>query len=68
MCSPSSHPAPVAPVAEPIAAPTYADADVQKAGENTRRQQAAVADANVKTSANGITEKAVTKKKTLLGE
>ena len=73
MCSPKT-PAPAAPAPaatveqEPIAAPTYADAEVQKAGANTRQQQAATANRNVRSTALGVTEDAATKKKNLLGE
>ncbi|RAI15327.1 MAG: hypothetical protein DKM22_04245 [Candidatus Melainabacteria bacterium] len=69
MCSPKT-PAPVASTAatEPIATPTYADAEVQKAGEVTRQQQQAQTNRNIKSTALGVTEDATTKKKTLLGE
>ena len=68
MCSPET-PAPAATVEqEPIAAPTYADAEVQKAGANTRQQQAATVNRNVRSTALGVTEDAATKKKNLLGE
>ena len=67
MCSPKT-PAPAAAAAEPVAAPTYADAEVQKAGEVTRQQQQAQVNRNIKSTALGVTEDAATKKKTLLGE
>ena len=69
MCSPKT-PAPAAApaAAEPVAAPTYADAEVQKAGEVTRQQQQAQTNRNIKSTALGVTEDAATKKKTLLGE
>lgn len=50
-----------------IAAPTYADAAVQKAGANARRQGMALLNENIKTSALGLTDGA-TLKKTKLGE
>lgn len=68
MCSPKTPSPQTVEAAEPIAAPTYADAKVQKAGHNTRQQQAALTNRNVKTTALGLTEEATTKKKTLLGE
>lgn len=68
MCSPSTPSAAAAPVQEPIATPTYADASVEKAGSNTRQQKAALANRNVRSTALGVTEDATTKKKTLLGE
>lgn len=69
MCSPET-PAPAATTAatEPIAAPTYADAEVQKAGTNTRQQQQAQTNKNIKSTALGVTDEAATKKKNLLGE
>lgn len=68
MCSPKTPAVQTTEAAEPVAAPTIADAQVQKAGHNTRQQQAAMTNRNVKTTALGITEDAATKKKTLLGE
>ena len=50
-----------------IAAPTLADAAVQKAGANTRRQSAALFNENIRTSALGLTDSAAVKK-TKLGE
>lgn len=52
---------------EPVATPTYADAAVQKAGNNTRQQTAALANRNIRTTALGLNEAAATKK-TKLGE
>ena len=49
-------------------APTYADAEVQKAGKVTRQQQQAQVNRNIRSTALGVTEDAATKKKTLLGE
>ncbi len=68
MCSPSVPSATAAPVQEPIAAPTQADADVQKAGANTRQQKAIATNRNIKSTALGVVEDAKTQKKTLLGE
>ncbi len=68
MCSPSVPSAAAAPVQEPIAAPTYADASVEKAGANQRGQQASRANRNIRSTQLGVTEDAVTNKKTLLGE
>lgn len=68
MCSPKT-PTPAATEAtEPIATPTIADADVQKAGTNTRQQKAATINRNIKSTALGVLEDAKTAKKTLLGE
>lgn len=50
-----------------IAAPTYADATVQKAGASTRKQGAALFNRNIRTSALGLSDDAMTKK-TKLGE
>lgn len=70
MCSPKIPAATSATVVEqePIATPTYADAEVQKAGTNTRQQQASTTNRNVRSTALGVTEDATTKKKNLLGE
>lgn len=68
MCSPSTPTPQVTEAAEPVATPTYADAKVQKAGENTRQQKTALVNKNIKSTALGVTEEAETKKKTLLGE
>lgn len=70
MCSTPKTPSTdtIAPEPEPIAAPTQADAKVQKAAISTRNQQAAKANPNIKTTELGVTDEAVTKKKTLLGE
>lgn len=65
MCSTPKTPKYTSTVSEPIATPTYADATVQKAGANTRRQGAALANRNVKTTALGLTEEANTKKNKL---
>ena len=67
MCSSPKVPTYSAPTTqtEPIATPTYADASVQKAGANTRRQGAALARRNIKTTALGLTEDANTKKNKL---
>ena len=53
---------------EKIATPTIADASVQKAGSDARRQASASANQNIKTSANGLNDFANTNKKKLLGE
>ena len=68
MCAPSTPTPAAAPVQEPIATPTYADAGVQKAGANQRGQQASRANRNIRSSQLGVTEEATTQKKTLLGE
>ena len=68
MCSPSTPSVAATTATEPIAAPTYADADVQKAGVNTRQQKAATTNRNIKSTALGVLEDAKTSKKTLLGE
>jgi hypothetical protein len=56
-----------APV-ETIATPTIANANVQKAGSDARRQASAAANQNIKTTANGLNDFASTSKKKLLGE
>jgi len=68
MCSPKTPSVQTTEAAEPVAAPTIADAEVTKAGHNTRQQQAAMTNRNVRTTALGVTGEAETKKKTLLGE
>lgn len=68
MCSPKTPSVAATTATEPIAAPTYADADVQKAGTNTRQQKTATVNKNIKTTALGVLEDAKTAKKTLLGE
>jgi hypothetical protein len=67
MCAPSV-PSVATTKTDPVAAPTYADADVQKAGANTRQQKAATINRNIKSTALGVLEDASTSKKTLLGE
>ena len=69
MCSTPSVPSVSSTTAsDPVATPTYADAAVQKAGENTRTQTAALSSRNVKTSATGDLTKASTRKTELGGE
>ncbi len=51
-----------------IQAPTYADAEVTKASEQTRSSVMANANKNVKTSSRGLGDEANKKKKSLLGE
>ena len=48
-----------------VATPTYADANVQKAGANTRQQTAALSNRNVKTSSNGVLDAANIRKLSL---
>lgn len=68
MCStPSAPQVTQTKAADPVATPTYADAAVQKAGENTRTQTAALSSRNVKTSAVGDLTKANTRKTELGG-
>ena len=67
MCSTPKMPTVKSSTAPTIAAPTYADAAVQKAGANTRRQGAALFNENIRTSALGLADDAATKK-TKLGE
>ena len=67
MCATPKMPTVKRTVEPAIAAPTYADASVQKAGANTRQQGAALFNENIKTSALGLTDSATTKK-TKLGE
>ena len=67
MCSAPKMPKVQSKVEPAIAAPTYADAAVQKAGANTRKQGAALFNQNIRTSALGLTDGAVIKK-TKLGE
>ena len=69
MCSMPDIPSYTPPKTQPtIATPTYADAKVQKAGENTRQQRAALTNRNIKSTALGVLDEANTDKKTLLGE
>ena len=68
MCSPSTPSYTTTEATEAISTPTYADADVQKAGTNTRTQAEATTNRNIRSTALGVTEEATTKKKTLLGE
>ena len=56
------------PVTKPIATPTYADADVQKAGIAERNRLQGLANKNIKTPPRGLGEEAPTEKKRLLGE
>ena len=67
MCSTPKMPTVKKSVEPAIAAPTYADASVQKAGANVRRQGGALLNENIRTSALGLAESATTKK-TKLGE
>lgn len=67
MCSPKAPK--VQPVKEEtIAAPTVADASVQRAGNIQKNKTAALAKKNIKTTARGLGDPAVTEKKRLLGE
>ena len=68
MCSTPSTPSYTPTQTKQIATPTYADAKVQKAGENTRNQRAALTNRNVKSTALGVLDEANTDKKTLLGQ
>ena len=51
-----------------VAAPTIADAKVQKTGNTQRSKTAALSKNNIRTSARGRGEEATTTKKRLLGE
>ena len=51
-----------------IAAPTYADAEVTKAGATQRQKQSRLAGRDIKTSARGLSDSASTTKKSLLGD
>ncbi len=67
MCSPK------APKVEPvkqetIAAPTIADASVQRAGSAQKNKTAALAKKDIKTTARGLGDPVITEKKRLLGE
>ena len=68
MCMPSTPKVTPAPVAEKIAAPTYADASVQKAGANERRRMAGLSSQDIKTSYQGLSDEPNVKKKQLLGQ
>lgn len=67
MCSTPKMPTVSTETPDPVATPTYADAAVQKSAEKTRNQAAGQANRNIKTTALGIQDEAVTKK-TKLGE
>ena len=56
------------PITKPIATPTYADADVQKAGATERNRVQGLANRNIKTTTRGLGEDVPTDKKRLLGE
>jgi len=68
MCSSPKMPEADTTADEPIAAPVQADAKVQKAALSARNQHQAKANQNIKSSELGVTDEALTKKKTLLGE
>lgn len=69
MCSTPKMPSLPAPVTqETIAAPTTADASVSKASSAQRNKVASLAGRDIKTSARGLSDKAQTNKKQLLGE
>lgn len=68
MCSPKIPKMSTPEVSEPIAAPTQADAKVQKKGADSRQRAAAANNRNVKTNTLGDTSTAETQKKNLLGE
>ena len=70
MCTPKKVyiPTAVTAPAASVATPTYADADVTKTSDNQRKKLSALANRNVKTSARGLGEEAVTAKRKLLGE
>lgn len=67
MCS---TPSPKVETIEPkqVATPTLADASVSKASASTRNKTASLAARNIKTSARGLNDDAITQKKGLLGE
>lgn len=68
MCSTPKMPSTATQVQDPVAAPTYADANVSKASMKTRNKTAALAGRDIKTSARGLGDDAKTEKKELLGE
>ena len=68
MCSTPKMPAVQKASEEQIAAPTYADASVTKAAQNTRAKSESLAGRDIKTSARGLSDNAPTKKKQLLGD
>ena len=51
-----------------VSTPTYADASVTKTSDTQRRKIAGLSSRNIKTSARGVQEDAVTQKRKLLGE
>lgn len=53
---------------EIIATPTVADASVAKSRRNAQKKTASMSGKDIKTSARGLGEEAVTTKKKLLGE
>lgn len=67
MCSPSIPKTTVKKQPE-IATPTMADAEVTKASDNVRKNAKKGANQDIKTTARGLGDEAVTKKKSLLGE
>ena len=69
MCTkPKVHEVSVPVASIPIATPTYADADVQKAGAAERNRIQGLANRNIKTTTRGLGEDVPTDKKRLLGE
>ena len=70
MCSSPSMPStPAAAAQEQPASPTAADASVTKAAASTRNKTAALAGRrDTKTSARGLSDGAISQKKSLLGE
>lgn len=58
----------VATPVQPVATPTYADASVTKASDIQRQKIAGLGGRNIKTSARGIEQEAITNKRKLLGE
>ena len=68
MCSTPKMPAVQKASEEQIAAPTYADAAVTKAGANTRNKTASLAGRDIRTSSRGLADAPQNKKKQLLGD
>ena len=67
MCSTPSMPKVETNNQEDIAAPTYADAKVTKAGADTKERTRALSARNIKTSSRGLGSESETEKSKLLG-
>lgn len=68
MCSIPSTSTPPKAETKDIAAPTYADAQVTKAGADQKQKQKNLAGRDIKTTARGLSSNADTQKKELLGD